>query len=192
MKIGAIVLAAGGSRRLGQPKQLLSYKGKTFVRQAVDAAAKAECSPVIVVTGRDHESIASELKGEPVEMVPNELWERGIGSSIRTGMALLVDADAVVILTCDQPFVDPSLIARLIAAWKQTGKRIVACTYANTTGIPALFSSEIFPKLLTLPDAQGAKHLIQSDVTDLWRVEFPMGEIDIDTPADYERLSSHA
>ncbi len=105
MKVGAIVLAAGGSARLGQAKQLLTYRGKTLVRRSAQAAIDAGCSPVIVVLGCERKKIASELRDLPVEIVSNEHWERGLGNSLRLGVEAAADCDALVILVCDQPHV---------------------------------------------------------------------------------------
>ena len=81
-QIGAVILAAGNSSRLGQPKQLLRISGKSLVRRIIDAASKARCSPITVVTGGDHELIERELKDERVMIVQNKNWRHGIGTSI--------------------------------------------------------------------------------------------------------------
>jgi molybdenum cofactor cytidylyltransferase len=100
------------------------------------------------------------------------------------------DLETVVIAACDQPFVESSTIAALIAARERTGKPIVASSYANTLGIPALFGRSCFDALLALPDESGAKAIIESQPNDVASIEFPNGAIDIDTPADFERLGS--
>ena len=164
--VGAVILAAGGSTRLGAPKQFLQWEGESLVRRAVRAAAEADCAPVVVVVGRDSERIAVELRDTPAQLVPNPEWESGLGSSIRTGIETLLSADAqpdaVVLLACDQPFVDASLIAALIAQWDSSGNRIVASRYANTLGVPALFDRSCFAALMELPNDSGAKALIKS------------------------------
>jgi molybdenum cofactor cytidylyltransferase len=190
VRIGAIVLAAGSSSRLGQAKQLLTYGGKTFVRLSAQAAIEAGCAPVIAVLGSEREKIASELRDLPVTMLTNENWERGVGSSLRAGMAAAATAcDAVVILTCDQPHVSATVLQRLIAAHKTTTCPIVASTYARTRGVPALFARACFPALQSLPDARGAKSIIATArEAEIALIDFPEGAIDIDTPQDYERL----
>jgi molybdenum cofactor cytidylyltransferase len=186
VKIGAVVLAAGGSQRFGRPKQLLIYDGEKLVRRAARAALAVR-GPVVVVAGREQEMIALELLGLPVTVVPNESWERGIGSSVHCGLEALPECDSAVIVACDQPRVDGSVIQQLIAERAKSGKPIVASAYAGTLGVPALFGQEIFAELRSLPDDQGAKLIILRHRDEVATVDFPAGALDIDTPEDYER-----
>ncbi len=192
MKIGAVVLAAGGSARLGQPKQLLLYRGESLVRRSADAALQAGCTPVVIVLGWNREKIAGALHNLPVALLPNDDWESGIGRSLRGGVRAVEDVDAVVILACDQPYVDASLVHRLIEAHERTGQPIVACTYCGTLGVPALFARAHFSELLSLPDEQGAKAIIAAHPAGVARVDFPEGAIDIDTLEDYRNLPNEA
>ena len=186
MKVGVIVLAAGRSQRFGRPKQLLLYDGQTLVRRAARAALAVR-GRVVVVAGREQEMIGLELLGLPVTVVPNDDWERGIGSSVRCGLEALPECDAAVIVACDQPRVDGSVIQQLIAEHAKSGKPIVASAYAGTLGVPALFGQEIFAELRSLPDGQGAKSIILRHRDEVATVDFPAGALDIDTPEDYER-----
>jgi molybdenum cofactor cytidylyltransferase len=204
--IGAVVLAAGGSSRLGQAKQLLKFRGETLVRHAVRAASEAGCDPVLVIIGENRDAIgfalgirdsripSSSRKGGmagPV-LVENGQWRRGMGTSIRSGLEHLPqDVAAVVLLTCDQPFVNASIVRQLILAWEETDKPIVASSYANTLGVPALFDRSCFDALLKLPDDSGAKTLIASRPADVCPVAFEQGAVDIDTPEDFERLTEN-
>jgi molybdenum cofactor cytidylyltransferase len=190
--IGAIILAAGGSSRFGQAKQLLSFHGESLVRRAVRTVIEAGCACVAVVVGDARDRIEIELRETPAVIVENPEWRRGLGTSIRCGLRHLLrsqpELDAVVLLACDQPFVDASVITSLIAQRENSGKLIVACSYANTLGIPALFARSCFESLLVLPDDSGAKALIESRSADVAQIEFEKGAIDIDTPADFERI----
>ena len=186
MKVGAVVLAAGGSQRFGRPKQLLLYDGQTLVRRAARGALAVR-GPVVVVAGREQEMIGLDLLGLPVTVVPNDDWERGIGSSVRCGLEALPECDAAVIVACDQPRVDGSVIQQLIAEHAKSGKPIVAAAYAGTLGVPALFARRRFDELRSLPDAQGAKSIILRHRDEVATVDFPAGALDIDTPEDYER-----
>jgi molybdenum cofactor cytidylyltransferase len=204
--IGAVVLAAGESSRLGQAKQLLEFRGETLVRHAARAASEAGCDPVLVVIGENRDAIASALgirdsripsspgreeMAGPV-LVENREWRRGVGTSIRSGLEQLPhDLAAVVLLTCDQPFVDASIVRQLLLAWEETGKPIVASGYANTLGVPALFDRCCFDALLELPDDSGAKTLIASRPAEVCPVGFEQGAVDIDTPEDFERLTEN-
>ena len=188
MKIGAVVLAAGGSARLGQAKQLLPYRGQTLVRRSAQAALKAGCAPVIVVLGFEHERISAQLCDLPVEIAHNQHWERGMGSSLRLGVQAASDCDALVLLACDQPHVTPEVVQRLVETHRKTNRPIVASAYAATRGVPALFTRARFPALLSLADERGAKSIITAaGEEEVALIDFPEGAIDIDTRQDYEQ-----
>jgi len=192
MRVGAVVLAAGGSTRFGKPKQFALFEGETFVRRIVRAAIEAGCAPVVVVTGEDSAQITSELTRFTVTIAMNPGWSSGVGSSIRVGvqraMDLAADLEASLLLSCDQPFVTAAVLAQLIQLRLTSGKPIVASAYATTLGIPAVFNRSCFPDLLRLKGDSGAKKIILARLHDVVSFEFPAGEIDIDTAADYEKL----
>ena len=122
----------------------------------------------------------------------NPGWSSGVGSSIRVGvqraMDLAPDLDASLALSCDQPFVTAAVLVQLIQLRLTSGKPIVASAYATTLGIPALFDRSCFPDLLRLKGDSGAKGIILARPQDVASFDFPAGEIDIDTAADYEKL----
>jgi molybdenum cofactor cytidylyltransferase len=190
--IGAVILAAGESSRLGQPKQLIQFRGKTLVRRIVDAAREAGCSPKVVVIGSDKDKVARELEQTNALLVENVNWQNGMGTSIRSAVQHLIDiapnVEAIVLLVCDQPFVDSRTIEQLIALREKTKKAVVASSYAGTLGVPALFDRSCAEELLGLDDADGAKSIILSNHDRVAEFPFPQGKIDIDTFADYERL----
>jgi molybdenum cofactor cytidylyltransferase len=192
--IGAVILAAGESSRLGQPKQLLRFQGKTLIRRMIEAASDADCSPIAVVLGSDSDRIKDELNDSPAAFVENAEWRHGIGSSIRAGVQRLIadapDLEAILLLVCDQPFVDAQTIRRLIGIYRQTGKPISASAYADTIGVPALFAQLCFPELLALQGDTGAKSIILRDPGRVGKFPFPNGVIDIDTAADFEKLQA--
>jgi molybdenum cofactor cytidylyltransferase len=190
--IGAVVLAAGGSSRLGQAKQFLTFRGETLIRRVVRAAENAGCDSIAVVVGPIGDAIRQELGETRATLVENPDWQRGLGTSLRRGLRRICGSiDAVVLLTCDQPFVDGSVIAQLIARQRETGKPIVASSYATTVGVPALFERSIFEALLALPDEAGAKQLMEERPGDVASIQFEEGAIDIDTPEDFERLQEN-
>jgi molybdenum cofactor cytidylyltransferase len=213
--IAAVILAAGESSRLGQPKQLIQFRGKTLVRRMVDAASEAGCRPILVVVGngkqaphvhaprslrsetRQHEmevvdAISSELKKTGATIVANPNWKGGIGTSVRAGVQHLVDVafgvEATLLLTCDQPCVDRAVIAGLITLRRETGKPIVAASYGGTLGVPVLFDRSLLPELLRLDGSAGAKSIILSNRDQVAEFPFPEGEIDIDTAEDWQRF----
>jgi molybdenum cofactor cytidylyltransferase len=161
-KIGAVILAAGSSSRFGQPKQLPQFRGKSLASRIVAAADQASYSPVIVVIGSDREKVVGELRSTSEVIVENENWQRGIGSSIRVGVQGLIDhapdIDAIVLLVCDQPGVNPDTIRNLIILREQTNKSIVASSYPGTLGVPALFDRSFFQELLSLSPTRLARN----------------------------------
>ncbi|HTJ49376.1 MAG TPA: nucleotidyltransferase family protein [Cyclobacteriaceae bacterium] len=183
-----IVLAAGESSRMGQSKQLLKVDEETLLHRAVKTALAAEVDGVLVVLGSDHEKHKLALQDQPVDYVINPYWQKGIGSSIKIGLSKLLTMkkppDAVLMMVCDQPFVTSDHLCRMIEIFNHTKKEVVASTYAGTTGTPALFASSIFNHLLNIGDNEGAKKTINQSQS-LAFVELEHGEIDLDTPEDY-------
>lgn len=187
----AIILAAGKSSRLGFPKQTLLYKGNTLIEIAIDAALKAKCDPVLVVLGANKEAIEPGIKNKEITIVYNENWAEGMGASIKIAIRHLEnikEVTQVVIMLCDQPFVNRALLGSLIYKQQQSGSKIVACTYKDTIGVPALFDRSLFPELLLLEGNEGAKKVVQAHVEQVATVPFEKGGVDIDTIADYESL----
>jgi molybdenum cofactor cytidylyltransferase len=189
--VGLLLLAAGASRRLGAPKQLLAYKGESLLRRAARTALASLCRPVIVVLGAHRESVESEIADLPLEIVFNEEWAMGMGASIRAGMEYLTaraDTRAVVVMLCDQPRVEARIINELVAAYRVTNAPLVTAKYDGTHGVPALFDQRLYPALLALTGSQGAKSLILAHSAHLSEVPAPEAALDVDTLADYERL----
>ena len=186
--ISVILLAAGNSSRLGRPKQLLEFQGRTLVRRAAEAAVESVCAPVIVVTGAYESEITAKLADLPLTFAQNPDWQSGIGSSIKTGVEKLPkETNAVLIMPSDQPFLSTSFINELALMFSMKGC-IAASTYEKTLGIPAIFSREYFHELASLPSQQGAKCLIEKHWSFVRAMEFPQGALDIDTEADYQEL----
>jgi len=187
-----IILAAGASTRLGQPKQLLSFRGKTLLRHAVDEALGSSCERVVVVIGAESNRIKNELNEIPVGIAENPDWEEGMASSIRCGIEKILQADqaidGLILMLCDQPYIEASLLNRILDKQKETGKPIVASHYGNRNGTPALFHKSFFPELMNLKGDRGAGNLIINNVEKTACVEFPDGIKDIDTLEDYESL----
>jgi molybdenum cofactor cytidylyltransferase len=190
--VGAVVLAAGSSSRMGSPKQTLQFRGNSLLRRAAMAALCAGCFPVIVVTGAHSELSRRELDGLAVREVLNTHWETGMASSIRAGVEGLVsanpDAAAAVLLLCDQPHVTADVIYGLVAAHRATGSAVVASTYGGSFGVPALFSRALFAELARLEGVAGAKQVIKRYASEAHLLPLHGGEVDVDTPDDFSRL----
>jgi len=188
----AIILAAGKSSRLGQPKQLLQYQNKILLQHAIDVAKQSEIKQVIVVLGSGYESIIAAIDLSGIHVVKNDRWQTGIASSINCGINALREisptSEAAILMVSDQPYITPSLLNSLISEQLENGKPIVACEYDNTIGIPAIFHKSIFDQLTELKGDTGAKKIIKQYSDVVSTVSFLMGGIDIDTLDDYETL----
>ena len=180
--VPAVILAAGASRRLGRPKQLVLVEGETLLRRTVRAAL-AGCLPVLVVVGAQAREVEASLAGMPVQVVDNPEWEEGMAASIRAGVrALPPGSPAALFLVCDQLAVDGALVGRLLEVRRAQPDAIVACAYGDTRGTPTLFPARCFPQLLALRGDRGARDLLAGP--DVLTVPFPAGTADVDTPAD--------
>jgi CTP:molybdopterin cytidylyltransferase MocA len=194
--VGAVVLAAGSSSRMGRPKQTLRYRGESLLRRAALAALGSGCGPVVVVTGAHAEMSRRELAGLDVREVSNPLWETGMASSVRAGVEGLLDADAdvaaAVFMLCDQPHVTAEVVSGLVAAHRATGSPVVASVYGEGFGVPALFGRALFAELARLEGAAGAKQIIKRHASEAHFLPFKGGEVDVDTPEDFSRLTAQS
>ena len=190
------MLAAGASRRLPGPKQLLRFQGATLLRHAARTAVAAGCGPVVVVLGAA--ALAKQLRFELVDLdvriVENHRWREGMSTSIQAGLDALERAeapDAALITTCDQPHVTARLLKQLVAAYRASATRppAVACAYAGTVGVPALFDRSLFAELMGLDRDQGAKGVLERHLPGVLRMPFEPAAVDIDTPEDARALS---
>jgi molybdenum cofactor cytidylyltransferase len=187
---GIIILAAGSSGRLGKPKQNLVYKGKTLLQRSIETALASVCDPIIVVLGANAAAIQPSVGNYKVIIVDNPDWYAGMASSIRTGIKELLklnpSVESVILMLCDQPFVDTYVLNHLIMA--KTKEGITVCSYNDSIGPPVLFDAVYFDDLLLLTGREGAKKVIQKYPDKIIEILFPQGSVDIDTVEDYERL----
>jgi molybdenum cofactor cytidylyltransferase len=180
---------------MGEPKQLLQLAGRSLLRGAALTALSSSCKPVIVVLGAHVDQLRRELVDLDVLVEANSVWMNGIGTSVRCGIEAVRRqraVDSAVLMLCDQALVTPQLIDELIAAHRRTGAPIVACEYAETVGVPALFSRALFDELAALGGDTGAKQVIARHVDEVVRVPFPAAAFDVDTPEDLARLRAQA
>lgn len=188
---GVVILAAGYSYRMGQPKQLMPCKGVSLLQLAINAAMDSGSRPVLVILGAHYEAILPTLTDKEITILYNNNWEEGMASSIRQGIQhLQTDSkiSKVILMLCDQPFVDASILESLVSTQAKTGKKIVSCFFSNTNGPPVLFDRSFFEELLLLKGDEGAKKLLINHSSELSTVNFPLGANDIDTINDYNKL----
>jgi molybdenum cofactor cytidylyltransferase len=172
MKVAGVILAAGASTRLGQPKQLVRVAGERLLERAVRVAVEAGCDPVLVVLGASAEVIANECEFGRALIVWNEAWTEGMASSIRAGIAALRhEVHGAILMTCDQPAVTAEHLRQL------AGGDRMASQYAGRRGVPAYFPASDFKELLLLTGDAGARTLLANAST----IELPGGHLDVDT-----------
>ncbi len=187
--IGAVLLAAGASTRMGRPKQFLELDGVPLVQRAARALLRGGLAPVVVVAGRDHAAMVALLREESVLVVENPDWERGLGTSLASGVRAWAERSpagrGVLVALVDQPALQSDSVRRLASAWMGTGG-IAAAAYAGVIGAPVVFGREYIPELLALPAEAGAQALLRRHASRVTPVALPELSVDLDTPEQYE------
>jgi molybdenum cofactor cytidylyltransferase len=185
-KAAAVVLAAGASRRLGQPKQLIRIEGEGLLRRTARLALEAGCAPVVIVLGFEAQRMAVEIAGLNVEAVVNANWSAGMGSSLACGVAAARTArpetDALLVLVCDQPRLTAEYLRRLLALHASGSALVTASAYAGRAGVPAVFALPLFHELMRIEGDRGARDLISGH--NAQTLGWPDGACDIDFPQD--------
>lgn len=190
---GIVILAAGASTRMGVAKQSLQFEGSTLLLRAVNTAIASVGRPVFVVLGARADELQATLQNQPVDVVRNEHWKKGMGTSIRAGVSAVRSStlDAVMILLCDQPLISAEILDRMVTAHFAEKQPITAAFYAGTLGTPVIFSATLFDELLSLGDNQGGKAILQRHADRVQAFPLPEAEMDIDTAEDFKRLTQH-
>lgn len=179
----ALILAAGQSVRLGQPKQLVTLEGETLVHRAARIALDSGCARVLVIEGAV--ALRSALTDLPVEVVRCASWQLGPGASLRSG-AQAAGEVATLVLLADQHRVTAGGLRKLLAARGE----VAAAQYGGGLGVPARFGIQFSRVLRELPDGSGAKAWLRSHVELVTAVPMPEAELDLDTPEQLGELES--
>ncbi|WP_028526879.1 nucleotidyltransferase family protein [Runella limosa] len=189
-KIGIIILAAGESKRMGSPKQLLQIEGKSLIHRTAEIALATDCYPVVMVIGANKPQIAPEIVDLPLTIIDNPMWHEGMSSSVKIGLAGVYmtykEVEAVIILVCDQPYLSVSLLERMVEIYTTKKPRLIACRYGEELGVPALFDRTLFEELLDLKGDKGAKPVLMKHLDEAHILQFEAGSIDLDTPDEYQ------
>ncbi len=191
-RIAAILLAAGESARLGRPKQLLPFRGRTLLRHAAETALRSSCEEVFVVLGAAGESVRPQLDGLPVQVVLNAEWREGMGTSIRCGLRAALHEprplDGALMLLADQPLVTAEHLSRMVALFRCGRAPIVAAHYDGHPGAPVLFGDALFSELLRLEGGSGARQIVAASSSETLLFELPEAAVDVDVEAEYQAL----
>jgi molybdenum cofactor cytidylyltransferase len=189
--VAGIILAAGASQRMGQPKPLLLWRGKPFICHVARTALDAGLAPVVIVIGAHADEVRSALADLPVEIVYNPNWAEGQSTSVRTGLqALPPETTAAIFLLADQPRIPVELVRALMARHAQTQPPIVAPMIEGKRGNPVLFDYSVFPDLMSLQGDAGGRLIFSRYPAAYVPWHDPNLLLDVDTLEDYERLLS--
>ena len=187
--IAGVILAAGSSERLGRPKQLLTWQGKPFVCQVALNALEAGISPLVVVTGANHEEVEKALSDLPLEIIYNPDWASGQSTSMKAGLhELPIRCGGVMLLLSDQPQISPLLIRSLIETFARNHQPITAPLVGGSRGNPVLFGRETFPALEKVTGDVGGRPLFKDFEVDWLPWIDARVLLDVDDEADLENL----
>ena len=191
LQIGGVILAAGGSSRMGQLKQLMLIAGQPMVRRVAGAVCAAGLGQVVVVVGAQAEAVTDILTGLPVEIVVNPDWAKGMSTSLRLGVRTLrPEIQAAFIILADQPALTEQLMRALVDRYRATRALIVAPFFQGQRGNPVLFDRALFSELLTVEGDRGARGLVSrhEEKMECVDVHDPAVIMDVDTRSDYEQM----
>ena len=180
--LGAILLAAGESSRLGQPKQLLEIDGEPLVVRQARLLAERGYARVVVVTGAFHEEVSALLEKLPVRCVNNPHWKHGMGKSLACGIGSMPErVRAALVSLCDQWKIEAGDLQALLDAWSENPKAAVTSAYDQVTGPPAILPRSLFEKLSRLKGDAGANRVLKRWSGELIQLSSHRAAFDIDT-----------
>lgn len=188
-----IILAAGAASRMGEPKQLLSFKSDTLLGHAIETANKLSLGKPFVVLGAQADRILASHQERQANFVINPTWEKGMGNSLVFGLESVLKSDpkleAIMVLLTDQPLISPSHLLAMLTKYRHTAISVIATKYKDSAGVPAIFEKSFFPKLLALKGDRGARKIIRDHLDKASLVPEEHSLLDIDTPEDYLNLN---
>jgi len=194
MKVHGVILAAGRSSRMGQPKQLLTYQGRTFLQHAVDCAQKADLDRVVLVLGHQADTVLEETDVRGVEVVINREYGLGQSTSVIKGLEAAGECDGVLFQLGDQPLMKAGVLNSIIACFRKENPGAVVPVYQGTRGNPALLGKGFFDRIRTLRGDTGPRRILRDDPdrVRLLSVEDEGIVRDIDTPEEWARLCAES
>jgi molybdenum cofactor cytidylyltransferase len=190
--IGAVILAAGDSKRLGQPKQLLIFRDRTFIETVIETAIAAKLAPIIVIVGYEAKMIQKKINkyGDNLVMVMNNNWREGQSSSLRVAIPHIINSSHTIFFLIDQPQICLAHIEKLIKTSVDSSKLIIATYVGDRRANPVSFSKVLYNELSTIQGDQGGRFLFTKYEVEKLQWDDERILIDVDTLEDYERLKS--
>lgn len=185
-KVGAVMLAAGRSSRMGGPNKLMAgFQGEPLVRRTAIRVTSSRAGSTVVVLGHQAERVSNALEGLRVDTVENPDFASGLSSSLKAGIrAVPADAQGALIVLGDMPEVTTADLDRMIAAFENSGgTAIVRATHNGKRGNPVILPRSLFPEVESLVGDTGARHIVEGGAADVVDVEIGKGAfVDVDTP----------
>ena len=190
-KTAILILAAGESKRMGEPKQLLPYNNSTLLLHAIEQANGIKYADVFIVIGSHFADVFKSIRGQKATILKNNNWEEGMGSSISKGVELIKkknNYNRVLVTLADTPLVTKEHYEELISLSDETGKRIILTNYEDISGVPAIFDKSLFNELSILSDNEGAKPVVEKYKKEVLRMTSKIPFFDVDTKEAYQKL----
>ena len=189
MQILPVILAAGQSSRLGRPKQLVQWKGKTLIERVINTVVSSTSNAPLIIYGAFHNELLEYIP-DSLSVLHNTNWQAGMGSSIQLAAKAAVSGkyDALLLLPCDLPYLSVSDLHRLIQEAQNSRASIICSSFKDTLGIPVMFKNVLFEDLLQIDPAAGAKLVISANLDQVKAVSIPNAAFDIDTEEDVTGL----
>jgi len=189
--LAAVILAAGGSSRMGQPKQLLKFRGTSLLRRAIDTALAVPADQVIVVLGYAADKLLPECEATGATVVLNDQWTEGVSTSLRGGLAAVSsDARGVFIYPADMPLVTPEALRELAHRQQVSGRPAAMTEAGGVRGVPVFITRSLFPALMIQEGDVGGAQYLRGHPESVEAVHFDDADLvrDVDRPEDYARL----
>ncbi|WP_100612700.1 nucleotidyltransferase family protein [Confluentibacter lentus] len=188
-----VILAAGASKRMGEPKQLLKWGDTTLINHTINTAVEVNSKEIILVLGAHFELIEKNIENSEIPILNNTYWENGLGKSIACAVEYLQKSrssvDGVLVILADQPFITSDFLKLMISKFQINRNQIIATSYGDDKlGVPALFDASYFEELSQLNDDFGAKLVLKKYHSAVIPMSPPTENIDLDTKLDYTNL----
>ena len=188
-RIAGIVLAAGVSKRMREPKQLLKWRGQTLIERVARTALASGLDPVVVVVGAHGEMVRAAVRTLPLLIIDNPHWPEGMSTSMHAGLrALPGEVDAAILLLVDQPGLEADHLKAIVEAYQTSGKPIVASSFQGRRTSPTLFDRSIFEDLLAIGGDEGGRSIVRVRSQQVEIVESVQDLADVDTTQDWQRI----
>jgi len=193
-RVAAVILAAGMASRMGGAKQLLRLGEHTVLEHVLENVRTSGVGDLVLVLGHAAETIRKSIDAKNLNILVNDAYREGMGSSLRTGVsALPAEIDAAFIVLADQPFVQPSTLRLLMDRYRESNAQIVIPMYKGFRGNPVLLDRSVFPEVMALTGDIGCRAIFGNHLEGI--VKVPVEDLgillDVDSPEDFDRLKQY-